>query len=323
MAHAAGVGVATVSRVINDSSLVSAPARERVVRAIAQLGYRPSSTARSLSLGRAQTIGVVVPFFTSSSVLERLRGVVQRLNQGGEYDLMLFDVETLTQRADAFRSFARGDRVDGLLIISLRPSEAELAALAQEELPVVLVDVRHPQLSCVHIDDLAGGELAAEHLLARGHRRIGFVGDAPTPLGFNSSELRRQGMRRSLLRAGIKPVSALEMRGPHGRVQARGLAQRLLQAPEPPTAIFAASDIQAAGVLEAARALDRHVPDDVAVIGFDDIELSGLLELTTIRQPLRRTGSHGTDLLLAAIRDPAVAPVQELMPVTVVQRRTT
>ncbi len=322
MAHAADVGVATVSRVINESSLVSAPARERVLQAIAQLGYRPSSTARSLSLGRAQTIGVVAPFFTSSSVLERLRGVVERLSQG-EYDLMLFDVETLTQRADAFSSFARGDRVDGLLIISLRPSAAELAALAQEELPVVLVDVRHPRLSSVHIDDLAGGELAAEHLLARGHRRIGFVGDAPTPLGFNSSELRRQGMRRSLQRAGIKPVSALEMRGPHGRVPARGLAQRLLRAPEPPTAIFAASDIQAAGVLEAARALNRHVPDDLAVIGFDDIELSGLLELTTIRQPLRWTGSHGADLLLAAIRDPAVAPVQELMPLTVVQRRTT
>ena len=317
------MGVATVSRVLNGSSLVSAQARERVLGAIAQLGYRPSSTARSLSLGRAQTIGVVVPFFTSGSVLERLRGAVERLNAGGEYDLLLFDVETVTQRADAFSSFARGDRVDGLLIISLRPSEAEVVALRREDLPVVLVDAEHPELSSVHIDDVAGGELACEHLLARGHRRIGFVGDAPTPLGFSSSELRRRGMRRSLRRAGIEPTSTLEMRGPHGRVEARRLAQRLLGTREPPTAIFAASDVQAAGVLEAARRLGRRVPEDVALIGFDDIELSELLELTTVRQPLRQMGSRGTELLLAAIRDPAVAPVQEMLPLTVVTRGTT
>ena len=143
VARHAHVGVGTVSRVLNDSPQVSADARDRVRRTIDELGYRRSSTARNLSLGRTQTIGVVAPFFTSGSVLERLRGVVDRLRQDGEYDLLLFDVETLAQRADAFRAFARKDRVDGLLIMSLRPTDAEVESLQHDGLAVVLVDVRH------------------------------------------------------------------------------------------------------------------------------------------------------------------------------------
>ena len=203
VARHAKVGVGTVSRVLNDSPLVSDEARGRVRKTIDELGYRPSSTARRLSLGRTQMIGVVAPFFTTRSVVERLRGVVERLRDRGEYDLLLFDVETLEQRADAFEAFAARDRVDGLLIVSLRPSDEEVARMQREGLPVVLIDVTHPALPRVVIDDVRGGEIATEYLLAKGHRRIGFVGDAPTPFGFASSELRCHGMRAALRRAGI------------------------------------------------------------------------------------------------------------------------
>lgn len=260
VARHANVGVGTVSRVLNGSPLVSDGARERVERAIAELGYRRSKTARNLSLGRTQTIGVVAPFFTSWSVNERLRGIVDRLRSWGEYDLMLFDVETPAQRADAFHDFARRDRVDGLLIISLPPTDAEIERLRRGRLPVVLIDVRHPAAPRVVIDDVAGGELAAEHLLDKGHRRIGFIGDTRNPFGFSSSDRRRHGMRRRLRVAGIEPSAALEQRGPHGREQAADLAERLLALLEPPTAIFAASDLQAMGVLEAARAGGLRVP---------------------------------------------------------------
>ena len=188
VARHANVGVGTVSRVLNDSPLVSEDARQRVYRTIDELGYRRSSTARNLSLGRTQMIGVVAPFFTTSSVLERLRGVVDKLRDHGDYDLVLFDVETLTQRVDAFRDFARTDRVDGLLVMSLRPTDDEVERLRRERLPVVLVDVVHPALPRVVIDDVLGGTLATEHLLARGHTKIGFVGDEPSPFGFTSSE---------------------------------------------------------------------------------------------------------------------------------------
>ena len=322
VARHAGVSVATVSRVLNDVPVVSDDMRDRVRRAIAELGYRPSSTARSLSLGRSQAIGVVAPFFTTPSVVERLRGVAERARDHG-YGLMLFDVETPEQRTAAFSEFARHGRVDGLLVISLPLLDDDVEALARDRLPVVMVDIGHPRVPHVVIDDVRGGELAAEHLLARGHRRIGFVGDEPdSRFGFTSSEERRRGFRRALRRAGIRPAADLEARGRHGRAPARALADALLRRPDRPTAVFAASDTQAVGVLEAAQALGLRVPEDVAVIGFDDIEIAEPLGLTTVRQPLRQSGARGADLLLGAIAG-ASPPAWPLAPLEVVARRTT
>jgi DNA-binding LacI/PurR family transcriptional regulator len=322
VARHARVSVATVSRVLNDVPVVSEDMRDRVRQSIALLGYRPSSTARNLSLGRSQAIGVVAPFFTSPSVVERLRGVAERTREHG-YGLMLFDVETRDQRAAAFSEFAREGRVDGLLVISLPLLDEDVAAFARHRLPVVMIDVRHAGVPHVVIDDRRGGELAAEHLLARGHRRIGFVGDeSDSLLGFTSSEDRRRGFRRALRRAGIPLTADLERRGPHGRAQARALAEDLLRRPNRPTAVFAASDTQAVGVLEAAEALGLRVPDDVAVIGFDDIEIAEPLGLTTVRQPLRQSGARGADLLLGAIAGGA-PPTQRLAALEVVARRTT
>lgn len=323
VARHAKVGVGTVSRVLNDSPLVSEDARRRVYRTIDELGYRRSSTARNLSLGRTQMVGVVAPFFTSNSVLERLRGVVGKLRDHGDYDLVLFDVETLSQRDAAFRSFARTDRVDGLLVMSLRPTDNEVESLRREGLPVVLVDVVHPALPRIVIDDVLGGAMATQHLLDRGHTNIGFVGDEPSPFGFTSSERRCQGMARALGRAGIARNEALERRAPHGREQARESAAWLLRLPDRPTAIFAASDEQAMGVLEAARAMGLRVPEDLAVIGFDDVEVAEVLGLTTVRQPLRETGARGVELLLDAIDGHGGEPSEELAPLTVMVRRTT
>jgi DNA-binding LacI/PurR family transcriptional regulator len=326
VARHAGVSVATVSRVLNDVPIVSDDMRERVRDAIARLGYRPSSAARSLSLGRSQAIGVVAPFFTSPSVVERLRGVAHRARDHG-YGLMLFDVETGAQRAAAFAEFARRDRVDGLLVISLRLFDEDVDALVRDRLPVVMVDCGHPRIPHVVIDDAHGGELAAEHLLARGHRRIGFVGDEPDgpdgPFGFTSSEDRRRGFRRALRRAGVRPASELECRGPHGRTNARELAEALLRRPGRPTAVFAASDTQAIGVLEAAQSAGLRVPEDLAVIGFDDIEIAEPLGLSTVRQPLRQSGARGADLLLSAIAGTGPPEGAALAPLEVVARRTT
>src|SRR3954465_5959581 len=176
VARHAGVSVATVSRVLNDIPVVRTEMRDRVRDAIADLGYRPSSMARNLSLGRSQAIGVVAPFFTTPSVVERLRGVSERAGKRG-YGLMLFDVETPEQRAGAFRAFARLDRVDGLLVISLPLADDEVVALERDRLPVVMVDIGHPRGPHVVIADGQGGELAGAPLIARAHRQIGFVGD--------------------------------------------------------------------------------------------------------------------------------------------------
>jgi DNA-binding LacI/PurR family transcriptional regulator len=325
VARHAGVSVATVSRVINDSPLVVEPTRTRVRAAVAELGYRLNATARNLSMGRAQAIGVVVPFFTTPSVIERLRGVVARLGRGGrrDYDLLLFDVEAPEQREVAMRDLARRDRVAGLLIVSLGVTDAEVEALERDALPAVLVDATHPRLPRVVIDNVHGGELAGAHLLAKGHRRIAFVGDHPTnPYGFTSSEDRRRGFNLALARAGLGSDPRLQRFGAHERDAAGALTLELLRLSDPPTAVFAASDLLAIGVLKAAESLGRRVPEDVAVIGFDDVDLAEIVGLTTIRQPLWEGGVRAADLLLAAIEDGRQHPVEERQELVVVERRT-
>jgi DNA-binding LacI/PurR family transcriptional regulator len=322
VARRAGVGVGTVSRVLNGGVSVSPEADARVRRAMEQLGYRRSAVARSLSVGRAQAVGVVAPFFTTPSVIERLQGVAERLAAAG-YAIVLFSVETPQQREALFRDFARHDHVDGLLVISLPLTDAELETVRRHALPIVLVDAAHDALDHVTVDDVRGGELAAEHLLAKGHRRIGFVGDTPShDFGFTSSERRLEGLRRALRAAGVSHAPELVQRGRHGREPARALA--LLGRADPPTAVFAASDVQALGALEAAATLGLRVPEDVAVIGFDDIEMAAAVGLSTVRQPLRQTGARGADLLLRALDGQAgPAPGERLAPLVVIERRTT
>jgi DNA-binding LacI/PurR family transcriptional regulator len=319
VARRAGVGVGTVSRVLNASPLVTPHMRVRVLGAIEELGYRRNAAARSLSVGRTHHIGVVAPFFTSPSSVERLRGVSEYVTAAG-YGLLLLDIETARQRANVLSDLSR---LDGLLVMSLPLSDGEVASLNRDGLPTVLVDTEHPQLAHVAIDDVYGGRLATEHLLARGHRRIAFIGDRPYPsFGFRSSERRCAGFRAALEDAG-QPADLVRLGG-HEREDACALAAELLALRDPPTAVFAASDVQALGVLEAAYAAGLSVPGDIAVIGFDDIELAAAAGLTTVRQPLRQSGRRGAELLIAAIegRD-GVPPAAELDPLLIVERRTT
>jgi DNA-binding LacI/PurR family transcriptional regulator len=318
VAREAQVGVATVSRVLNGSPAVRPETRRRVLSAIARLGYSPNAAARALSTGRTRAIGVVAPFFTRPSVMERLRGV-SRVLAAADHRLVLFDVERPAQGNEYFQTLPGRGGLDGLLSISLCPSEAQLARFAAAGMPVVLVDHRHPRLPAVHTDDVAGGRLATGHLLALGHERIAFLGDrerdGQRP---GSSAWRRAGYEHALAAAGLEP---LVRRVPHGRAAAAALTRELLEADDPPTALFAASDTQAVGALEAAAALGVRVPEDLSVVGYDDIEIARYAGLTTVAQPLDESGARGAELLLAALGGAAVTGVQ--LPVELVVRSTT
>jgi DNA-binding LacI/PurR family transcriptional regulator len=322
VAARAGVGVGTVSRVLNDSPGVARATRERVRAVMDELGYRPSTTARNLSLGRTLTLGVIAPFFTSPSVVERLRGIDDVVGRS-PYDLTLFNIETRDQRRAALRRFARRDRLDGVLIISLPLTPGEIRAFDRDGLPAVCVDVANSMLPHVGIDDVGGGAMAARHLLEAGHRHIAFVGDVEeNPFGFASSERRLEGFRRELDAAGVALPAGYVKRGPFGRATAGRLARQLLSLRQRPTAVFAASDVQAFGVLDAAARAGLTVPDDLSVIGFDDIELASAIGLTTVRQPLRETGRAGAALLLRAIDGNGVPAPVTLPDLCVVRRRT-
>ena len=322
VAARAGVGASTVSRVLNGGR-VSATARERVVAAIDELAYRPQASARALVWGTTGTLGMVIPFFTNPSAVERVRGVLAAVDTT-PFELIVCNVADAAQRDAYLGSRAPLDRTDGLLIVSLAPSDDEAAALKRAGVPVVLVDARHPDLPRLVTDDVRGGTLASRHLLDLGHERIAFVGDASEPgLGFVSSARRFTGYCEALRAAGVPVRRALRREGPHGRVVAHRLTRELLSLPDPPTAIFAASDTQALGVLEAARFEGFDVPGDLSVVGFDDLEVAAYVGLTTVRQPLEESGRRGVARLVAALDDGDAEPYEERLELRLEVRRTT
>ncbi len=322
-AHA-GVGAGTVSRVLNDRPKVSPATRARVLASIDVLDYRPNPLARGLSLGRCQTLGVVVPFFTHASAIERLRGVVEALRDS-RYDLVLFNVESPVHRDEHFAALTRRDRADGLLVLSLPPPTEHLDRLRAAGVPVVLVDATGEGMPEVLTDDVEGGRIATRHLVELGHRDIAFIGDtSDNGFGFMSSARRQEGYEQVLREAGIQARRSYVRHGPHERAAARRLADRLLGLPRPPTAVFAASDVQATGVLEAARARGLRVPRDLSVVGFDDIEISAYAGLTTVRQPLFDSGHLGARLLLDALENGRrLVAERHQLPLELVPRSTT
>lgn len=323
VAKYAGVGVGTVSRVLNDSPAVSDATRGKVLSAIEALDYTPNPMARRLSLGKTLTIAVIAPFFTRPAVVERLRGIESVLADS-EYDLIVFNVETSSRRDLYFRNVPRRDRVDGLLVISLLPRENDAKRLLQTGAPVVLVDVSYGEFSQVIIDDVAGGRRATEHLISLGHRKIGFVSDyEDSSFYFTANRDRFMGYRQALEAAGIPLQSKYHAYGTHSRASAYEEAHKLLALPDRPTAIFATSDTLAIGVLEAAHNLNLRVPEELSVIGYDDIEIAEYLNLTTIRQSLFKSGVCGCELLLQEIDSPPASPQTITLPTELVTRGTT
>jgi DNA-binding LacI/PurR family transcriptional regulator len=326
VAKQAGVGLGTVSRVINDSPQVSTATRQRVLEVISELNYIPNPTARRLSLGKTLTVAVVVPFFTRPAQIERLRGIENSLAES-EYDLIIYNVETVQRRDACLHEIPRKERADGVIIIALSPRNEDIPYLARADVPIVLVDANHPslsQLNRVITDDVAGGQLATQHLLDLGHRRIGYISDyLETPFNFTSSRDRYTGYRAALQAASIPFQPEYHCQGEHGVYEAYVMAMEMLALPNPPTAIFAASDTQAMGVLQAAREKHIRVPEDLSIIGYDDIELAEYLGLTTVRQLLYESGQRGVELLLDILQEQQNEPVCETLPIELVVRSTT
>jgi LacI family transcriptional regulator len=330
VAAASGVGVGTVSRVINGATNVREATRAKVLKVIEQLRYRPSHLAASLSRGTPRTVAIVVPQLTRPSVVMRLAGALAVLDEQ-DYDTVVCNVDTPQQRDHHLAALTGRHRAAGVIVVSLRLSPQQLASFRHAGVPLVTVDALASGVPQTVTDDVTGGRLATEHLLSLGHRRIGFVGDtmrgaaaaSRIGLGFVTSQHRLTGYRQALAAAGLGYDPALVRRGPHGPANAEALAAELLALPDPPSGIFAASDIQAIGVLAVADRLGASVPGDLSVIGFDDIESAALLGLSTVRQPLAESGAEGARRLCALLRGERVAPLRQLLALEVVQRSTT
>ncbi len=326
VARRAGVSPGTVSRTMTGRPGVHRDTRRRILQAISDLRYTPNLAAQRLSTGKHLTIAVIVPFFTTAPVSMRLSGAVSLLSET-PYNLIVHNVQTREQRDRCFDLIPHRREADGVLIISLSPhDDDEVESLRRAEVPVVLIDSDHPDASShsrVVVDDVAGGRAATEHLLSLGHRDIAFVGDQDDPFHFIWSRDRLRGYRQALENAGIEASEDRCVEGEASLAGARIAARALLAAPGRPTAVVAANDLRAVGVMEAARELGLRVPGQLSVIGYDDVEVAEIVGLTTIRQPLFRSGQRGIELLLEALKHPDMEPVRELLPVELVVRGTT
>lgn len=323
VARQAGVGVGTVSRVLNNNPSVSTSTRKKVLSVINALDYSPNQAARRLSRGKTMAVGVIVPFFTNPSVVKRLQGVVSVVSDS-EYDLVLFDVEKTEDRDILLQNIIRRELVDGLLIISLKPSDSDVTAVIEANIPAVIVDAQHPWLSRVVVNNVDGARQAVNHLIQLGHRHIGYINDDPTnPFNGAPTQDRHEGYCQALQDAGIPYQHHYYKEGTLDQSSSHSLTLELMQLPNPPTAIFAYSDTQAIGVIEAANQLGLQVPQDLSVVGYDDIEAAELLHLTTIRQSLYESGVRGANHLLAQMDETFSEPQEILLTTELVIRNTT
>ncbi len=323
VAQEAGVGIGTVSRVVNNSPDVKPATRERVLAAIHRLNYKPDPIARSMISKRTNSIGTIVPFFTRPSFIELLRGVEAVIARLGR-ELVLYNVETSAQRDHFFRELPLHRKVDGLLIISLSPDDAAARRFRELGTPVVLIDAYSPLLTSLVVNNVEGAYQAVKRLIELGHRHIGFInGEIEGNFKFNTANDRLIGLHRALGEAGLLFEPEQVLISEWSRKGGKHAALQLLTQQKRPTAIFAASDVQAVGALEAARELGLRVPEQLSVIGFDGIEISELLELSTMQQPLQEMGELGASKLVELIENPSHPPELIRFDTKLVERRTT
>jgi LacI family transcriptional regulator len=297
IAELAGVSIATVSRVMNGRGDVSDETRDLVSKVIRENGYTANRSARGLSAGRSGLVGVLVPLVYPAYFSGILAGAAEAL---AELDLQIVLSPT---GGEHDREVSVLDRLhgvtDGALMILPEESSEELVRLLDGGYrfvvldPLMPLDQRIPSVSAAHT---SGANQAMRHLLELGHRRIAQI---TGPRGWLATEDRRRGYSAALASAGILPDPALEVESIPEIPPGREAAERLLDVPEPPTALFAFNDNIAIGAIQAARARGLSVPEDLSVVGFDDIEGATIVTpaLTTVRQPLAEMGRTGVSLL--------------------------
>ena len=319
VAELARVSISTVSNVLNKPDRVSPATRARVLAAADRLGFIPKVQAVSLARRGTGRVGVMAPFTSYGSYLRRLAGVLGAAAEL-QIDVVAFDHESAALASSpALASMPVHGRLDGLIVMGL-PIEVGIAERLRERgLPTVAVDADSDLFSRVIIDDEGGGRIAARHLRDRGHRRIGYLQERQVS-DYESQAIRRlTGFHEVIAAAGgevtvVTSDSSVDA--------ARSSAAALLDAAERPTAVMAHHDTLAVGVLLAARDRGLRVPQDVAVMGFDDGEAAAAADLTTVRQPFEESGRTAFGVLLGHIGGSGLRSTT-LLDVQLVERSTT
>jgi DNA-binding LacI/PurR family transcriptional regulator len=323
VARVAGVAASTVSRYLNGQLRVSPATEAKVVAAVSELGYVPNAQARNLARRRSGVIGFVVPEISNPYFGAIADYVVEAVERHGLLVLLCSTRSQVVRQSSYIELLASGT-IDGMLYLGSFRSNDRLAAAIRGGLPVVVVDEPIAGLPPVHtvvMDDYAGGYQATSYLVALGHRRIAFV-SGPAELG--SVQERYRGYCDALCKGGIDPAGQVSQSGSFTEQFGMSALPHLLAAVQPPTAAFVASDYIALGVLSAAEQHGIRVPEDLSIVGFDDIRFSQYVRprLTTIRSPLDQLAQVGVELLFEQLRDSGAKARTEVLPVELVIRES-
>lgn len=322
VAQAAAVSVATVSRALRGLPHVAPETRARVIAAANALHYVADPSASRLAAGRTRTIGVVVPRIGQwyyATVLDAVEAIVG----AAVHDLLPFHLADPEARTRFLDQLPFRKRVDGLIIVDVPMSDAQMGRMAEANVPIVTVGLRTEAFSSMTIDNVGASHMATEHLIGLGHTRIGLIGGLrPAPFDFPNQVMRRQGFEQAMESRGVPIRSELVANGELNLSGGAEAMQALLHSRVRPTAVVAMSDEMAIAAIQVVRDVGLRVPEDVSIVGFDDHEVAEYVGLTTIRQDVAAQGRAAAGMILESLVAPR-EPHHEVQPTRLVVRRTT
>ncbi|MSU24335.1 MAG: LacI family transcriptional regulator [Opitutus sp.] len=325
VARRAKVSIATVSRVLNHSDKVVPDTRAAVEQALRELDYRPSRVARRLRMnsGHAHLVGLIIPDIQNPFYAEIARGV-EDAAYAAKYALLLCNSDESPEKERFYLDVMRDESVDGIVLPPFDETDVAVIEFLKTGIPVVCVDrsLSKAKTDLVEVDNYRGALDAMAHLIAKGHKHIGLIeGRAQV----STSRERRRGYLDALAENGLAVRKDLMRAGDFKQESGRVLANELLDLRKPPTALFVCNNLMTVGALSAIHQRGRRVPQDVAVVGFDDLPWAEVLDPppTVVRQPAYDVGRQAMELLLKRIIEPARPPVTvRLLPELVVRRST-
>jgi LacI family transcriptional regulator len=322
VARAAGVSTATVSHVVNNTRFVSEEVRARVLAAVERCGYYPNAHARSLASGRSHTLGLVISDIANPFFPELVKSIEDAAFEHG-YDVVLSNTNYDPERTSRYVRRLIERKVAGVALMTSELDPALISEMARREVSVVFLDLGQPgpHMSNLCVDYKAGIEEAIRHLVGLGHRRVAFVGG---PEHLPSAAKRLEAFRGAVARL-LPGESPRIFRGDFRLEGGRLAAREMLNGGDPPTAVVAANDMMALGLVGELRAAGLEIPRDVSVVGFDDIAFASLVEprLTTVCLPRRELGRHAVEALIATISHPEQQGVEIKIPTYLVARGST
>ena len=322
VAQLAEVSKATVSRVLNDSPKVTEQTRERVMEAIKESGYYPSAMARRLTTNKAETIGLIIPTpqdktFGNPFYTEILRGFTHQAKIEG-YDLLLFINEYQFNYSQLFHD----RRVDGLLLVGVNRNDKGVIQLSKNKFPYILTGkVDYKEANYVDADNRGGAYQAVSYLVNLGHKRIGYLGGS---FDFVFNQERFEGYLQVLKEHNLEYGKELTMESINTEESGYEAMRKLLESSSIPTAVFVANDLDAIGAMKAVKEKGLRIPEDISLIGFDDIQLASYTEptLTTVRQPIYEMGTTAISLLVQLIEGKKEEPLKVELPTQLIIRES-